>query len=161
MSDVHTSTSPTIPDGIYTLKQGTRYLTANALGLPVTLNPIGIPPPQPNQKFAVKFFPQLGVYRICRCANARGDGDDSEAEVFDEDEEEEFSVDNCLSYREARIHQPIIIGTARPFHIVKNGTLYGLKIPNFTVGLAPGPPPTKLILQTGAIAWFEFLKVRC
>jgi hypothetical protein len=50
MSDVEPSTQRTIPDGIYTLKQGTRYLTANAPGLPVTLNPIGIVPPQPNQK---------------------------------------------------------------------------------------------------------------
>jgi hypothetical protein len=50
MSDFEPSTQRTIPDGIYTLKQGNKYLTANAPGLPVTLNIIGIAPPQPNQK---------------------------------------------------------------------------------------------------------------
>jgi hypothetical protein len=72
----------------------------------------------------VKFVSFLGAYRICRCVNAAGEED--EAEAFDEDEEdEERFVENCLSYREASIRQLIIIGNTRPFHIIKNGTLYG------------------------------------
>jgi hypothetical protein len=74
----------------------------------------------------VKFLPRLGAYRICRCANVAGEED--EAGAFDENDDEDdelLVVESCLSYREAGIRQPIIIGNTRPFHIITHGTLYG------------------------------------